>query len=129
MSTEETKSFMGRYFEALMKDKSDATVDQFVTDENLKQHIRMFEEAFPGYQLSAEDLIVEGDRVAIRSIMTGTHQGELMGIPPTGKQVSVPLMVFYRVAGGMITEFWINADTLGLLQQLGAIPAPAPVTG
>jgi predicted ester cyclase len=129
MSTEETKGLMGRYFEALMKDKSDATVDQYVTDENLKQHIRMFEAAFPGYQLSAEDMVVEGDRVAIRSIMTGIHQGELMGILPTGKQVSVPLMVFYRVAGGKITEFWINADTLGLLQQLGAIPAPASVTG
>jgi predicted ester cyclase len=126
MSTEETKSLMGRYFEALMKDKSDATVDQYVTDENLKQHIRMFEVAFPGYQLSAEDLVVEDDRAAIRSIMTGTHQGELMGIPPTGKQVSVPLMVFYRVAGGKIVEFWMNADTLGLLQQLGAIPALAP---
>jgi predicted ester cyclase len=126
MSTEETKKFMARYFEALMKDKSDATVDQYVTDENLKQHIRMFEVAFPGYQLSAEDLVVEDDRAAIRSIMTGTHQGELMGIPPTGKQVSVPLMVFYRVAGGKIVEFWMNADTLGLLQQLGAIPALAP---
>lgn len=126
MTTDETKRFMGQYFEALMKEKSDATVNRFVSDENLKQHIRMFEAAFPGYQLSAEDMIVEGDRVAIRSVMTGTHQGELMGIPATGKQVSVPLMVFYQVADGKITQFWMNADTLGLLQQIGAIPELAP---
>ena len=126
MTTDETKRFMGQYFEALMKEKSDATVNRFVSDENLKQHIRMFEAAFPGYQLSEEDLIVEGDKAAVRSVMTGTHQGELMGIPPTGKQVSVSVMLVYRVAEGKIVEFWMNGDMLGLLQQLGAIPELAP---
>ncbi len=123
MSTEDTKAFLRRYFEALSGEKSEAIVNRYVTDESLKQHIKMFEAAFPGYQLSAEDMVVEGDKVAVRSIMTGTHQGELMGIPPTGKQVTVPLMVMYRIAGEKIVEFWINADTMGLLQQLGAIPA------
>jgi predicted ester cyclase len=125
MSTEENKTIIHRYFEALMKDKTDATVDRFVSDENLKQHIRMFEVAFPGYQLSMEDLIVEGDKIAVRSVMTGTHQGNLMGIPATGKQVTVPLMMIYRIDDGKIAEFWINADTLGLLQQLGMTLAPA----
>jgi predicted ester cyclase len=122
MSTEETRTLIRQYFMEVLKDKSDENVARFVSDENLKQHIKMFEAAFPGYQLSEEDLIVEGDKAAVRSIMTGTHQGELMGIPPTGKQVSVPVMLIYRVSGGKIVEFWMNADTLGLLQQLGAIP-------
>ena len=126
MSTEETKGLMQRYFEALMKEKSDATVNRFVSNESLKQHIKMFEAAFPGYQLSLEDMVVEGDKVALRSVMTGTHQGELMGIPATGKAVSVPLMLFYRVEDGKIAEFWMNADNLGLLQQLGAIPSLSP---
>lgn len=122
MSTEETRTLIRQYFEEVLKDKSDENVARFVSDESLKQHIKMFEAAFPGYQLSEEDLIVEGDKAVVRSIMTGTHQGELMGIPPTGKQVSVPVMLIYRVSGGKIVEFWMNADTLGLLQQLGAIP-------
>ncbi len=123
MSIEANKAFLRRYFADLTIDKSEDRVNQYVTDESLKQHIQMFETAFPGYQLSEEDMIAEGDRVAVRSIMTGTHQGELMGIPPTGKNVTVPLMIMYRISEEKIVEFWINADTLGLLQQLGAVPA------
>ena len=57
----------------------------------------------------------------------GTHRGELMGVPPTGKAVSVPAILIYRIANGKIAEFWMNADTLGLLQQLGAVPVPTAV--
>src|SRR4051812_8195650 len=117
MSIEENKAFIRRYFKEVLQDKSEHTVNRFVSDENLKEHIRMFEAAFPGYQLSEEDLIAEGDRVVVRSVMTGTHRGELMGIPPTGKQVSVPLIIIYQIADEKIVGFWMNADTLSLLQQ------------
>ncbi len=129
MSAEENKAFMRRYFDAMNRDKSPATVSQYVTDEGLRQHIAMAEAAFPGYQLTAEDMIAEGDRVAVRATGQMIHAGEFMGIPPTGKQVTLSFIAIYRITGDKITEFWIQADSLGLLQQLGVIPTPgqAPV--
>lgn len=127
MSTAETRALILEYFETVLKDKSEANVRRFVSDQNLRDHIKMFEAAFPGYQLSLEDMIVEGDRAAVRSVMTGTHLGELMGIPATGKEVSVPVMLIYRVENGKIAEFWMNADNLRLLQQINAVPTASPV--
>jgi predicted ester cyclase len=126
MSTEANKAFILRYFEAMGKDKSPASVDRWVadSDQELKQHIATFEAAFPGYQLAAEDLVAEGDKVAVRATFTGTHQGELGGIPPTGKAVSASGMLIYRIAGDKIVEHWMAFDNLGVMQQLGVIPAP-----
>jgi predicted ester cyclase len=73
-------------------------------------------------QLIAEDMIAEGDKVVVRSTFRGTHKGDLMGIPPTGKQVTMPLILIYRIADDKIVEHWMQADALGLLQQLGVIP-------
>ncbi len=84
----------------------------------------MFRAAFPDLYASIEDLIAEGDTVAVRGAIRGTHQGELLGIPPTGKQVTVTLMDINRIEGGQLVERWGEADMLGLLQQLGAIPTP-----
>ena len=125
MTTEANKTFIRRYFEALGKEKSAKTVAAYVADESLKQHITFFEAAFPGYQLSVDDMVAEADKVAVRSTFTGTHRGELMGVPPTGKQVSIGLLLIYRIADGKIVEHWMQADTLGILQQIGAMPVPA----
>jgi predicted ester cyclase len=127
MSPEENKAFIRRYFEALSgKDKPAAVVNRYVSDEELKHHIALYKAAFPSYQLIAEDMIAEGDKVVVRSTFRGTHKGDLMGIPPTGKQVTMPLILIYRIAEDKIVEHWMQADALGLLQQLGAIPAPTP---
>jgi len=72
--------------------------------------------------LIAEDMIAEGDKVVLRSTFRGTHKGDLMGIAPTGKQVTMPLILIYRIADDKIVEHWMQADALGLLQQLGVIP-------
>ncbi len=129
MSPEENKAFIRRYFEALSgKDKPAAVVNRYVSDEELKHHIALYEAAFPSYQLIAEDMIAEGDKVVVRSTFRGTHKGDLMGIPPTGKQVTMPLILIYRIADDKIVEHWMQADALGLLQQLGAIPAPTPAS-
>jgi predicted ester cyclase len=85
----------------------------------------MFEAAFPGYDLEINDMVAEDDKVAIRATFHGTHRGEFQGIPPTGRDVSIPLMLIYRIASDRIVEHWMNADSLGLLQQLGAVPVPA----
>ena len=125
MSATENKEFMKRYAAALGKDKSPEVVDQYVSDEELKHHIAIFEVAFPGYQLKFNDMVAEGDKVAVNATMSGTHKGELMGIPATGKSVSISLMLFYRLEDGKIAQHWMVADQLSLLQQIGALAAPA----
>lgn len=84
------------------------------------------EEAFPRYDLRLEDMIAEGDKVAVRATMTGRHLGVLSSIPPTGKEVRMPIMVMYRIAEGKIAEHWIITDQMGLMQQLEVATEPEP---
>ena len=81
--------------------------------------------AFPDAQITVEDLIAEGDRVAVRVTVRGTHQGTFIGVAPTGRRVTLEAITIYRVDAGKIVEDWTIADIPGLLQQLGA-SAPAP---
>ncbi len=92
--------------------------------EGYRQVGAMFLAAFPDLHLTLDDVIAEGDRVVTRLTERGTHQGEFMGIPPTGRQVAYTSISIDRIADGKIVEHWVNFDALGLLQQLGAIPAP-----
>ncbi len=71
-----------------------------------------------------EDLFAEGDKVADRMTWQATHQGELMGIPPTGRQVTLTGFDLFRIEGGKIVEMWQEADQLGMMQQLGVVPEP-----
>lgn len=84
----------------------------------------MFLSAFPDSTVVIEDMLGEGDKVVSRYIYKGTHQGELQGIPATGKQISVPGIAIDRIAGGKIVERWDVLDQMVLMQQLGVIPAP-----
>jgi steroid delta-isomerase-like uncharacterized protein len=84
----------------------------------------MWRGSFPDWHSTFEELIAEGDRVAERWTGRGTHQGELEGIPPTGKRVEVPGSVFYRIVEGKIVEFRGQMDMMSLMQQIGAVPAP-----
>jgi steroid delta-isomerase-like uncharacterized protein len=86
--------------------------------------LTMFFDAFPDLQGTIEDVVGEGDKVASRLRWRGTHQGELMGIPPSGKQVEFTLQAIHRIAEGKIVEGWVNYDTLGMMRQIGAIPEP-----
>jgi steroid delta-isomerase-like uncharacterized protein len=81
--------------------------------------------AFPDWHSTAEELVAEGDLVAERWTGRGTQHGEFQGIPATGRHVTVPGVVFYRIRDGKIAEFRGSFDTLSMLQQLGAIPATA----
>jgi steroid delta-isomerase-like uncharacterized protein len=91
----------------------------------VKELIAGYRAAFPDIHITIEDQIAEGDYVVSRWSGTGTHQGELMGMPATGKQATVTGITIDRIADGRIAESWDNWDTLGMMQQLGAIPAPA----
>ena len=79
-------------------------------------------------RLTFNDQVAEADRVASRWTIRGTHKGDLMGIAPTNKQVTVTGIVVRRIAGGKIAEAWENFDQLGLMQQLGVVPAPEQAT-
>jgi steroid delta-isomerase-like uncharacterized protein len=90
--------------------------------EAAKAYIKSLVAAFPNIHIRIHDLIGEGDRVALRWSAEGTHQGELNGVPPTNKRVSVSGQAIYRMANGKIEEDWIIVDTFGMFQQLGVIP-------
>lgn len=96
--------------------------------EGVKLLIQGYRSAFPDLRISIDTQIAEGDYVTTRWTATGTHQGELMGVAPTGKQATVTGITIDRIENGQVAESWDNWDTFGLLQQLGAIPAPATAT-
>jgi steroid delta-isomerase-like uncharacterized protein len=93
--------------------------------EAAKASVAGYRDAFPDLKITIEEQIAEGDAVATRWNARGTHQGDLMGIPATGKQATVTGITIDRIADGRIAESRTNWDTLGLLQQIGAIPAMA----
>ena len=80
--------------------------------------------AFPDVKVTSDSLVAEGDKVVSRWTGTGTHTGELMGIPATGKRIKMTGITIARVAAGKIAELWIESDQMGLMQQLGVVPAP-----
>ena len=91
----------------------------------MKQMTPAWYTAFPDGHGTVEDLIAEGDKVVHRYTFRATHQGEFMGIPPTGKVVAYTGIAISRIAGGKFVEDWESADFLGLMQQLGAVPQMA----
>jgi predicted ester cyclase len=97
--------------------------------ESFKQFLPMFRTAFPDMSPTVEDMIAEGDKVVDPLTWQGTHQGELMGIPPTGNTVTVTEMHIYRISEGKIVERWGQPDLLGMMQQLGAVPPPGEAQG
>ncbi len=115
------RQFIEEYFHALTSQpKTEALMDRYIADPLLKEHIRQAEAAFPGYRLDADQIIAEGDSVAVRATMRGTHGGPFAGIAPTGKPVSASLMLFYRIADGRIAQHWMHLDTGALLAQLNS---------
>jgi steroid delta-isomerase-like uncharacterized protein len=84
-----------------------------------KQFFQRYRKAFPDLHITIEQQIAEGDLVVDRWIGEGTHQGELMGMAPTGKKVSISGITIHRIAGGKIVETWNNFDSLSMVQQLG----------
>jgi steroid delta-isomerase-like uncharacterized protein len=83
-----------------------------------------FREAFPDIEATLHDVVAQGDRVAVRYTLEGTHQGPFAGAPATGKHVTLSGMSIFRCADGKIAEVWGCADLLDFLRQLGALPAP-----
>jgi len=137
MSTEDNKALVRRFYEEVFNQRNLALVDHLFTTnhvfhnppttlhgrEEFKQLLSLYITAFPDARFTVEEEIAEGERVASRYTFRGTHQGELMGIPPTGKQVAVTGMIINRIVNGKSEEGWLNFDALGMLQQLGVVPS------
>ena len=114
-----SKQVVENYFKALSGNpKTEALIDQYVDDPNLKKHILDTETSFPSYKLDPQQIVSEGDMVAVNAIVTAVHRGAFAGIEPTGKSVSIGAMIFYRVSNGRIAQFWMQADMLGGINQL-----------
>jgi steroid delta-isomerase-like uncharacterized protein len=95
--------------------------------EGVKQLFHMYRAAFPDLRMEAQDVLASGDKVVARVRATGTHQGEFMGMPATGKSIDVQLIDIIRFGDdGLAHEHWGVFDSLGMMQQLGAVPGPAP---
>ena len=136
--SEENKALVRRFVEEFWNEGNIAAVDKLMAidavihmptgevfnPDGFKRFVAMWRDSFPDWHSTVEELIAEGDRVAEWWTGRGTHQGELQGIPPTGKRVEVPGSVFYRIVGGKIVEFRGQLDMLSLMQQIGAVPAP-----
>lgn len=142
MSAEQNKAAIQRFIERFNQGDIGA-VDDFVTEhvvyhnappglaagiEGYRQLIGMWLTAFPGVRVTVDDLISEGEQVVARLTVRGSHGGDLMGMAPTGKSVEVGVITIMRFEDGKLAEEWEQVDMLGMLQQLGAMPAPAPAT-
>jgi predicted ester cyclase len=92
--------------------------------EGIKILTTMFKGAFPDSYFTVEDMIAEGDKVVTRKTFHGTHEGEFMSIPPSGRIVNVSLIDVVRISDGKVVEHWSVGDDLGMMQQLGVIPKP-----
>ena len=88
--------------------------------DGLKKHVTAYRTAFPDLTLTLDDIVAEGNKVTARWTAHGTHKGTLLGIAPTGKEVTTGGISLMQIANGKIAEAWVTWDTLGLLQQLGA---------
>lgn len=138
MSAEEAEATVRHMFEIANEKDPDAYVEVLHEDfvnhsappgiptdrEGYRQIYGMYVNAFPDFVITVEDMVAEGDRVMIRWRARGTHQGVLMGVPPTGKTVEMEGITFNRVADGKVVEQRENADMMGILQQIGAVPEP-----
>ena len=101
----------------------DPLVNQGPGANGIKQAYIRCREAFPDMHITIEDLIAQGDKVAMRYTLRGTHQGEFEGIPATWRKVTITGIDIYRFSDGKVVEWWHRPDTLALLAQLGAFPS------
>ena len=92
--------------------------------EAIRQYITAYRNAFPDVKFKINDQIAERDKVVMHFTITGTHNGNFQGIAPTGKSIKITGIAIHRIINGKIVEIWSNWDTLGLMQQLGAVSMP-----
>jgi steroid delta-isomerase-like uncharacterized protein len=143
MSTEENKAIVRRVNDEVWSEGHLDVIDELIADDfvativgapeeirgpqGFREFVVMYRKAFPDLRLTVDEQFAEGETVVTRWTATGTNEGELMGMPPTGKQATTAGININRVSGGKLVEGWGLFDQLGLLQQIGAVPVPTRV--
>jgi len=139
-NTSANKALVRRWFEEVWNQGREATIDELFaadgigyglgdTDVTLrgpaefKPFVGNLRGALPDIHMTIEDLIAEGDKVTIRISVEGTHKGGQLGVAPSGRRIRIAGLVVVRIANGQIVEGWNSWDQLGLLRQIGALPA------
>jgi steroid delta-isomerase-like uncharacterized protein len=141
MSLEANKALVRRFVEEAQSQHKLSVVDE-VMDPNMIDHygqpsslnsVEAFKQFFGGFIAAFPDVkavihnqVAEGDKVVTHKTFHGTHQGEFMGIPPTGKKIAIELIDIFRITGGKLVEHWAVADMMSMMQQLGVIPPMGP---
>lgn len=137
MSTEQNKVLVRRVFEEGINQGNQGVFDAVIAPnyvnhnmpapvpgvEGFKQLIGMFRAGFPDMRVVLEDVIAEGNMVSSRGVMHGTQLGSFMDIPATGKHIEVGYIDIWRVENDKLAENWVQLDMLGMMQQLGVVPA------
>ena len=120
------KEFIIRYMNAISGvPKTRELLEEYTTNEELMNHIAFFDTVFPKYEIFADEITAEGNRVVVRIRVKGCHEGELNGILPTHRKVDFPLVVSYEIENGKIVHHWLIADQMMLMEQLGIMNAPS----
>jgi steroid delta-isomerase-like uncharacterized protein len=133
---ETNKAIVRRFIEEVFVAGRPASVDELVADdfrphtwastgegrEDLKAAIERVTAGLADVSMAVEDMVAEGDRVAVRLTARATQTGEFMGLPPSGKSYEIGEIHWFRIRDGQIVEHWHQADLLGMLRQLGAMP-------
>lgn len=136
MSTEQNKQLVARVIEEVFNAHDLDAIERYYAEDYLDHNPQVppgrtgyraffapLLAAFPDWRGTVHDLIAEGDKVVARTAWQGTHQGDLLGIPATGRQVDYTAIDIFRIADGRIAEHWDQVDNLTMLQQLGLLPA------
>jgi steroid delta-isomerase-like uncharacterized protein len=136
----EYKALAQRWFDEVMNEGNEGTIDEICSADfldhdplpgtgpdraGIHDFVKQVRSAFPDLEMTVDDILVEGDRLAVRSTMRGTHEGDFMGIPATHKRVEVANYDFVRMEGDQAAEHWGTIDSAALMEQLGAVPAGA----
>jgi steroid delta-isomerase-like uncharacterized protein len=143
MPAEQNRALTRRYYEEVVNEGKLDLVEEVIAPDyvghepgeeiqgpaGFKRFLGMMRAAFPDLNATVEAEIAEGDKVVARYTARGSHQGELMGVEPTGKQVEVSGIEINRISGGKIVEQWNMYDAMGMMQQLGVIPEPEQAQG
>jgi predicted ester cyclase len=129
--SDENKDIVRRYYAEVINGRDLDAVDTFFADERMVEGVRRgcfsYFTSFPDMHVSLDELIAEGDTVFLRSTLTGTHDGEYKGIPPTGRHVATECAEVFRIAGGRFVGYWCLTNVAGLMRQLTEEPAAVPV--
>jgi predicted ester cyclase len=124
----DSKAMVRALYDEVLNPRNLDDFDARIADPELAERIRqgclMLYGAFPDMHSSIDDMVVEGDKVALRATSTGTHDGEWMGVPATGRHIAFEYAEIYRIADGKVVEYWCLPDMGGLMRQLTEEPVP-----